>query len=86
MPRGPSLQPLSLVISVKEKSDSPMGSKFGIQILLILIQTQARLVLTSFAVVQSLSHVWFFADPTDCSTPGFPVLQYLKEFAQTHVH
>ena len=25
-------------------------------------------------------------DPLDCSTPGFPVLQYLLEFAQTHVH
>ena len=25
-------------------------------------------------------------DPTDCSTPGFPVLPYLPEFAQTHVH
>ena len=22
----------------------------------------------------------------DCSTPGFPVLHYLQEFAQTHVH
>ena len=22
----------------------------------------------------------------DCSTPGFPVLYYLLEFAQTHVH
>ena len=22
----------------------------------------------------------------DCSTPGFPVLHYLREFAQTHVH
>ena len=22
----------------------------------------------------------------DCSTPGFPVLPYLPEFAQTHVH
>ena len=21
-----------------------------------------------------------------CITPGFPVLQYLSEFAQTHVH
>ena len=27
-----------------------------------------------------------FCDPTDCSTPGFPVLHYLLEFAQTHVH
>ena len=25
-------------------------------------------------------------NPTDCSTPGFPVLHYLQEFAQTHVH
>ena len=24
-------------------------------------------------------------DPMDCSTPGFPVLEYLLEFAQTHV-
>ena len=22
----------------------------------------------------------------DCSAPGFPVLQYFPEFAQTHVH
>ena len=25
-------------------------------------------------------------DPMDCSTPGFPVLNHLLEFAQTHVH
>ena len=25
-------------------------------------------------------------DPMDCSIPGFPVLQRLPEFAQTHVH
>ena len=24
--------------------------------------------------------------PTDCSTPGFPVLHHLLEFAQAHVH
>ena len=24
-------------------------------------------------------------DPMDCSTPGFPVLHYLLEFAQIHV-
>ena len=27
-----------------------------------------------------------FVDPMDCSTPGFPVLHHLPEFAQTHVH
>ena len=31
--------------------------------------------------VQSVSHV-----PKDCSTPGFPVLHCLLEFAQTNVH
>ena len=25
-------------------------------------------------------------NPMDCSTPGFPVLYYLLEFTQTHVH
>ena len=25
-------------------------------------------------------------DPTDCSTPGFPVLPYLPEFTQTDIH
>ena len=25
-------------------------------------------------------------DPMGCSTPGFPVLHYFPEFAQTHVH
>ena len=25
-------------------------------------------------------------DPMNCSTPGFPVLHYLLEFTQTHVH
>ena len=25
-------------------------------------------------------------NPMDCSTPGFPVLHYLPEFAEIHVH
>ena len=29
---------------------------------------------------------WTLCDPMDCSTPGFPVLHYLPEFAQTHVN
>ena len=36
-------------------------------------------------VVQSLSCVWL-CNPMDCSTQGFPVLHYLPELAQTHVH
>ena len=36
-------------------------------------------------VVHLLSHVQL-CDLMDCSTPGFPVLHCLLEFAQTHVH
>ena len=36
-------------------------------------------------IVQSLSRVGL-CDPVDCGLPGFPVLHYLPEFAQTHVH
>ena len=35
--------------------------------------------------VQSLSRVRL-CDPTDCSTPGFPVHHQLLELTQTHVH
>ena len=36
--------------------------------------------------VQSLSLVWLFATPMDCSMPGFPVHHQLPEPTQTHVH
>ena len=29
---------------------------------------------------------WTLCYPKDCSMPGFPVLHYLPEFAQSHVH
>ena len=35
--------------------------------------------------VQLLSPVRLY-NPMDCSTPGFPVLHCLPEFAQIHVH
>ena len=34
-------------------------------------------------VAKSCLTLW---DPLNCSTPGFPVLQYLPEFAQIHAH
>ena len=36
-----------------------------------------------YSVVQSCLTLW---DPMDCSTPGFPALHCLPEFAQTHFH
>ena len=42
--------------------------------------------LNNHVVVQSLSHVRFFATPMDCNTPGFPVLHHIPESAQVRVH
>ena len=36
-----------------------------------------------FSVAQSCLAL---CDPMDCSTPGFPVLHHLPEFAQIHIH
>ena len=36
-----------------------------------------------FSVTQLCLTPW---DPVDCSTPGFPVLHHLPEFAQSHAH
>ena len=46
-----------------------------------VLETQAP-----FSSVQPLSCVRLFADPMDCSTPGFPVHHQLLEIAQTHIH
>ena len=42
-----------------------------------------QIYLRCCSVAQSCPALW---DPTDCSTPGFPVLHHLTKFAQTHVH
>ena len=41
---------------------------------------------TSVVVVQLLSRVFDWFEDRNCSRPGFPVLHYLLESAQTHVH
>ena len=43
---------------------------------------QSKLFKRAFVVVQSLNRVWLFATPWT----GLPVLHYLSEFAQIHVH
>ena len=37
-------------------------------------------------VAQLLSRVQLFVTPMDCSIAGSPVLRYISEFAQIHVH
>ena len=41
---------------------------------------------TFVTVVQSLSVQLFVTKSMYCSTPGFPVLHYVPESAQTHAH
>ena len=45
-----------------------------------------RMTVKDVVVVQSLSCVHLFLTPMDFSTPDFPVLHYLPEFAQIHIH
>ena len=40
-------------------------------------------VITCWSVAKSCVTLF---DPMDCSTPGFPVLHCLLDFAQIHVH
>ena len=47
------------------------------------IMTSAETLPNYYFVVHSCLTL---CKPMDCSTPGFPVLHYLLEFAQTHVH
>ena len=36
--------------------------------------------------VAKIKHNWVTELNWDCSTPGFPVLNYLQEFSQIHIH
>ena len=40
----------------------------------------------TFAAVQSLKLCPTLCDPMNCGTPDLPVIRYLPEFAQIHVH
>ena len=41
-----------------------------------------KYIIYQFSSVQSLSRVWLFATPMDCSTPGFPVHRQLQELTK----
>ena len=48
--------------------------------------TIAKPMVTAFCCSVAKSCPPTLCDPIDYSMPGFPVLYYLPEFAQTHVH
>ena len=51
---------------------------------LLLSVAGVRKCLVQFSLVAKSCTT--LCNPMDCSTPGFPVLHYLPELAQTHVH
>ena len=54
-----------------------------------LVMSEDTSFLRGFSSVQFSSAAQLcptLCDPVNCSTPGFPVLHYLLEFAQTYVH
>ena len=50
------------------------------------LQNRAPVPYAFQLIVQSLLNRVWLCDPINCSTPGFPVLHYLLEFAQIYVH
>ena len=67
---------------------SDLAHKRGLFCLWSLIQVDwVRWELPSRCCYFSVAHLCpTFCDAMDCSKSGFPVLYYLLEFAQTHVH
>ena len=69
-------------------SDSPKPAGEGF--LLPMEPWQPPLTLTSLMLFCScclvIESCLTLYDPVDCSTPGFPILHYRPELAQTHVH
>ena len=51
----------------------------------VLLEDRNPMLMIVVVVVEPLSQVQL-CNLMDCSMPGFPVLHYLPEFAQTHVH
>ena len=54
--------------------------------LLVLGFSLCELLTKSYCCCSVAKSCLTLCDPMDCSMPGFPVLHYLLEFAQVHVH
>ena len=72
----------SPLMTVKEESEK-VGLKLNIQKTKIMASSP----ITSWEIDgETVETVTTLCDPTDCSTPGFPVHHQLPELTQTHVH
>ena len=68
--------------TVPLSSSAPIPTGWNLR---VLVEDRSPTLMIVVIVVKPLSHVQL-CKPMDCSTPGFPVLHYLPEFAQTHAH
>ena len=59
------------------------STKQKVKTLLPCWHIHTKVIICCCSVTKSCPTLW---DPIDGSTPGFPVLHCLPEFAQTHVH
>ena len=58
---------------------------FSLSKILLYVQGWFPLGVTGLLLLVSHS-VMYLCDPMNCSMPGFPVPDYILEFAQTHIH
>ena len=79
----------SLLMKVKEESEK-VGLKLNIQKTKIMASGSITSWQIDGKTMETVTDFIFLGSKItadgDCSTPGFPVLCYLPEFAQTHVH
>ena len=64
----------------------PKSDLASLQVIWSIYKNEFHFCNSNIFLVQSLSCVRLFADPMDCSMPGFSVLHYLPEFVQVRVH
>ena len=72
---------------VEEETTRLVSKKLGsaIRQVIFIILSLINRQISCYCCRVAQSHLILF-DSMNCSTPGFPVLHYLQEFAQTHVH
>ena len=75
-------------ISVKSRVSSRCSLKGAVIVLIIKGEIPSPIPARSFFIIccSVAQPCPALCDPMDCSTPDFPVLHHLLEFAQTHVH
>ena len=66
-------------------SSGPLRSSTQLDLLQLPFR-KAKVVLIASRCYSVTTSCLTLCDPKDCSLPGFPVLHYLLEFAQTHVY